>query len=321
MSTAHAAVRRPMNISVRWINMAADTARASRMRSLLAHVEAQAHAEGSAFLDVQRLDAVVPTCGNRSGPCKLNRGASYWSEHDASLLETQKARLHQEPRVRAALMGVWLSTLTAFKRFAESSSTSNPYLMVLEDDAGLSKHFFRWLPVLLRSVPANFHVVRFSCWGARFEEDRIAPDVYRAAYHPFVTERGPAGFLHSQPWVEDRGFAYGGAHVMLVQRATVDELIDHLLAIGIIPFDLSIRESVPSHQRPPKASRMLRSNRTTSSHTKIRSFVVDTSLAWDDRTTSTRTNVTREWRVPSARAGSNKQVPNPLLARRPSRTA
>ena len=278
---------------------------------MLGAVQAQALMEGSAILDIERANAVVPSCRNGSGPCNLNPGASYYSEHEASLLETAKARLHQESRVRAALMGVWLSTLSAFKRFSVAGPNGNPYLMVLEDDAGLSKRFFRWLPTLLQSVPSDFHVVRFSCWGARFEEDRIAPDVYRAAHHPFFTEHGPAGFLHGHPWVEDRGFAYGGAHVMLVQRATVDELIDHLLGIGIIPFDLSIRESVPSHQRPPKASRKLLLNRTSTSHTRLRSFVIDTSLAWDDRTANTRTNVTREWRVPSARAGSN-QNPNAL---------
>ena len=293
----------PMNIAVRWINMAPDTARATRMRNLLAQVKAQALADRSAFLQIERTEAVVPICRNKSGACELTpAGASYYSETMAASLETPKARLHQEPRVRAALMGVWLSTVSAFKRFAIADDNT-PYLMVLEDDAGLSPSFFRWLPSLLAQLGparADFHVVRFSCWGARFEADRIAPDVYRAAHHPFSTkpEDGPAGFLHNNPWVEDRGFAYGGAHVTLVQRSTVGELIEHLLGLGIIPFDLSVRESVYGHTRPTATGN------TRRKHTKIRSYVIDTSLAWDDRTL--RANATREWRVPSKRAGANQ---------------
>ena len=299
-----------VGISVRWINMVPDVARASRMHALMDRVKTQALADQSARLDVARFDAVVPTCPNRGGMCTLGVGASYYSAQEVYGLETQKARLHQESRVRAALMGVWLSYISAFKRFSVDKSVNRPpYLIVMEDDAGISTSFFRWLPALIAPIPKDFHVIRFSCWGARFEEDRIAPDVYRAAHHPFSTNTSdPAGFLHGHPWIKDRGFAYGGAHVTLVQRATVDELIQHLLGIGVIPFDLSIRESVQGHNRPHALNTTAGHDIAVAAHRKIRSYVVDTSLAWDDRTASTRTNATREWRVPSSRAGSNKAV-------------
>ena len=70
------------------------------------------------------------------------------------------------------------------------------------------------------------------------------------------------------------------------------------IILGIIPFDLSVRESVYGHTRPTATGN------TRRKHTKIRSYVIDTSLAWDDRTL--RANATREWRVPSKRAGANQ---------------
>ena len=80
--------------------------------------------------------------------------------------------------------------------------------------------------------------------------------------------------------------------------AEVDAKSEHLLGLGIIPFDLSVRESVYGHTRPTATGN------TRRKHTKIRSYVIDTSLAWDDRTL--RANATREWRVPSKRAGANQ---------------
>jgi len=144
-----------------------------------------------------------------------------------------------------------------------------PLLLVMEDDAGFAPSFWTQLPCLLRQIPAAppWHAVRFGCWGKRTGADCISPaappltrGVFRARAHSYNAseEAAQAG----------GGVAYGGAHLTLLQRATLPELFDHLARQGVMPIDLALREPATKGGGP------------------IRSYVVDSPVAWiahDDR--------------------------------------
>lgn len=206
--------------------------------------------------------------------------ASAFSEHEVRELERGVTKGLPDAR-RSGCVGAWLSHISALKRFAAESEAQRGagpaqrrLLLLLEDDAELAPAFFSQLPCLLRQAPSDppWHVVRFSTWGARFEADRVAGsagEVFRAAHHAY-----DGGGMAT--------FAYGGAHAVLLQSSTADELLGYTTANGIRPIDAALREEPqPEHPHRRNASGPSRAPRRASFGTavpRIRSYVIFTPL-------------------------------------------
>eukprot|EP00316_Scyphosphaera_apsteinii_P005066 CAMPEP_0119330908 /NCGR_PEP_ID=MMETSP1333-20130426/79284_1 /TAXON_ID=418940 /ORGANISM="Scyphosphaera apsteinii, Strain RCC1455" /LENGTH=283 /DNA_ID=CAMNT_0007340385 /DNA_START=116 /DNA_END=967 /DNA_ORIENTATION=+ len=261
--------------------MASHTERAAFMTKQLD--VAHAHCQDVPWIRVtsKRFDAIAPRCFMAGMPCLLN--GSRWSESQVRLLEPAKLSLHTAQRTRAGTIGNFLSHLNAYATFAEMPLPAPSYLLVLEDDASFTADLFCLLPCLINNVQdvslktsgMPFHVMRLGCWGRFFEEDRIVSRVYRAAYHttPNTNTTPP-----------DQRVAYGGAHATIVQRDTVVELIDHLVASGIMPIDVALRESPGPRQHPAsqvghgRFSHAGKPNNTIGS--RLRSYVQKTDAVW-----------------------------------------
>eukprot|EP00965_Chrysotila_dentata_P076934 2539959-Pleurochrysis_carterae.AAC.1 len=178
--------------------------------------------------------------------------------------------------------------------------------------------FLAELPCLLRDVPSTpgpFHVVRFGCWGARYAEDRINGSRHDGGTGHDGGGRGNGGGRGTSDGgrggVDTSGgdgggygrgvylarahtfnvsehdncracaVAYGGAHVTLVQRATVGELIGYLSSVGVMPIDLALRASPGKRQFPMVVHASGRAGRFEKGvANSIRSYVVDTPLVW-----------------------------------------
>ena len=261
------------SLSVQYINLGARTDRAAHMEAMLQAAATEARREGVGCPALgarwERLEAVRPLCA-RGHACTWEAttpNASAWGERTVyKELEGGATRRFGDER-RAGALGAWLSHLSAFRRFstrrrgvkrgvsegaaaeprgAQPAAGGRPaeLLLLLDDDVALAPRFFAELPCLLQAVPEHaraWHALRLSTWGARDEEDRIepptgaldtqAPRVYRARAHPYDASRGPDAF------------PYGGVHATLVQRSTVNELLEYLLANRAMPIDVALRES------------------------------------------------------------------------------
>lgn len=211
-----------------------------------------------------RHPAVEPNC-TRGAACRLSRNLT-WSERTIyHELEGSFTKRFPDAR-RSGAVGAWLSHLSAYEQVLRHGP---PLLLVLEDDVVLHPSFFPQLPCLLAALPATgepWHAVRFSTWGRSFGEDLVdaiaqrggTPRAYRARTHPYDGSGMAA-------------FPYGGAHAVLVQRATAGELIGALVANGVMAIDVALREAPK-----PTAPRSDRSQATAAR--RLRSFVVQTDL-------------------------------------------
>ena len=87
---------------VRWINMAGQTTRARSMRRQIA--AAQAVLPPGFAIDIERSEAVVPTCTRRSRPCAVPSPPSYFNSSEAFALEPSKLRGHTaQARARTSI--------------------------------------------------------------------------------------------------------------------------------------------------------------------------------------------------------------------------
>uniref|UniRef100_A0A7S0Q849 Uncharacterized protein n=1 Tax=Coccolithus braarudii TaxID=221442 RepID=A0A7S0Q849_9EUKA len=290
------AASKPLRLLVWWINMAAHTERAKHVISMLSAASAHNARHGVAVeLLPRRREAISPVCPSKHAtgsswqqlgrPCMFEEEESHWNATAVAVLETAKLRLHTPVHERQGLLGNWLSHLNAYMDFALMDVAAPSQLLVLEDDAHLSPAFFQLLPCLVRHVPRDngpWHVVRFGCWGDRHDSDRVAPGVYYARPHEYNKSVSAE--------CQACAVAYGGAHTTLVQRSTIDQLISHLLAGGVMPIDIALRESPGRRQFPGMQGSGSRFG--VESAPNLRSFVVDTPAAW------------MSWSLPGWRADS-----------------
>ena len=102
------------------------------------------------------------------------------------------------------------------------------YLLVLEDDAGVSPALFDTLiPCLAQLIPdPDWHVIRLSPWGNYHAKDRHSPGLYRAQAHSF-SEYG--------------GMSYGGTHASLFRASAMDLVLEYLLDRGVMGPDCALR--------------------------------------------------------------------------------
>ena len=278
------------SLRVAYVNLPKHTERRAHIDRVLAVALAHAARACPSMIAgglAARHEGVAPTC-ERGRPCRWN-GTLAWSEHAVyHNLESSFTRRLPESR-RAGALGAWLSHVGAWhawQRTPPSAAASTPrreLLLLVDDDVYVSPALLTSLPCMLARLPpqlaASWHAIRFSTWGARFEDDRVQPTpgradlpIYRARPHPY-NGSGPAAF------------AYGGVHATLVQRATVGELVAFLLANGVMPIDVALRETPPpargTRQKPPSAATRGRAAESEPAPRSIHSLVVFTDLVQD----------------------------------------